>query len=67
MTTAISAPPANERGAVILEARAVDKYYGDDRTPVLDHVSVALHAGEFVALLGHPDPANRHCCVCCRD
>ncbi|HWG33061.1 MAG TPA: nitrate/sulfonate/bicarbonate ABC transporter ATP-binding protein [Gemmatimonadaceae bacterium] len=52
MTTAISAPPANERGAVILEARAVDKYYGDDRTPVLDHVSVALHAGEFVALLG---------------
>ncbi|HEY5087801.1 MAG TPA: ATP-binding cassette domain-containing protein, partial [Gemmatimonadaceae bacterium] len=48
----MTAPPVAERGEVILEARSVDKYYGDDRTPVLDRVSVALHAGEFVALLG---------------
>lgn len=52
MTAIMTAPQNAERGEVILEARGVDKYYGDDRTPVLDHVSVALHAGEFVALLG---------------
>jgi NitT/TauT family transport system ATP-binding protein len=52
MTAAVVAPPTAERGEVILEARSVDKYYGDDRTPVLDRVSVALHSGEFVALLG---------------
>ena len=51
--TATAMPPRQaERGAVILEARSVDKYYGDDRTPVLDSVSLALHSGEFVALLG---------------
>ena len=52
MTLAVADVPATERGEVILEARSVDKYYGDDRTPVLDSVSVALHSGEFVALLG---------------
>ena len=52
MTLALTEPPVTERGEVILEARSVDKYYGDDRTPVLDSVSVALHSGEFVALLG---------------
>ncbi|MDQ2890667.1 MAG: nitrate/sulfonate/bicarbonate ABC transporter ATP-binding protein [Gemmatimonadota bacterium] len=52
MTATLLAPPVAERGEVILEARSVDKYYGDDRTPVLDDVSVALHSGEFVALLG---------------
>jgi NitT/TauT family transport system ATP-binding protein len=52
MTLALTDSVVAERGEVILEARAVDKYYGDDRTPVLDSVSVALHSGEFVALLG---------------
>ncbi|MDQ6738233.1 MAG: nitrate/sulfonate/bicarbonate ABC transporter ATP-binding protein [Gemmatimonadota bacterium] len=52
MTSAIAAPSIAERGEVIIEARTVDKYYGDDRTPVLDNVSVSLHSGEFVALLG---------------
>ena len=52
MTAVMTAAPPAARGEIILEARSVDKYYGDDRTPVLDSVSVALHAGEFVALLG---------------
>ncbi len=52
MTAVMATPPVAERGEIILEARSVDKYYGDDRTPVLDDVSVALHSGEFVALLG---------------
>jgi NitT/TauT family transport system ATP-binding protein len=38
--------------AVLLAADGVKKYYGDDRTPVLDNVSVELREGEFVALLG---------------
>ena len=36
----------------LLAARDVMKYFGDDRRPVLEHVSVELNAGEFVALLG---------------
>jgi NitT/TauT family transport system ATP-binding protein len=36
----------------LLAAEGVKKYYGDDRTPVLDNVSVELREGEFVALLG---------------
>ncbi|MDB4912258.1 MAG: ATP-binding cassette protein [Gemmatimonadetes bacterium] len=36
----------------LLAARDVMKYFGDDRRPVLEHVSVELHEGEFVALLG---------------
>ncbi len=45
-----TAPASN--GAALLAAVDVQKYYGDDRTPVLDHVSVELRDGEFVALLG---------------
>ncbi len=36
----------------LLSACDVGKYYGDDRTPVLEHVSIDLRDGEFVALLG---------------
>lgn len=36
----------------LLAARDVMKYFGDDRRPVLEHVSVELNQGEFVALLG---------------
>jgi NitT/TauT family transport system ATP-binding protein len=36
----------------LLAARNVMKYFGDDRRPVLEHVSVELNEGEFVALLG---------------
>ena len=36
----------------LLSARDIRKYFGDDRTPVLERVSVELHAGEFIALLG---------------
>jgi len=42
--------PATANG--LLAARNVMKYFGDDRRPVLEHVSVELHEGEFVALLG---------------
>jgi NitT/TauT family transport system ATP-binding protein len=38
--------------AALLAARDVMKYFGDDRRPVLEHVSVELNEGEFVALLG---------------
>jgi NitT/TauT family transport system ATP-binding protein len=36
----------------LLAAHDVMKYFGDDRRPVLEHVSVELNEGEFVALLG---------------
>src|SRR5919112_2523189 len=36
----------------LLAAHGVMKYFGDDRRPVLEHVSVELNEGEFVALLG---------------
>jgi NitT/TauT family transport system ATP-binding protein len=45
-------PTAAGTGAVLIAADSVRQYYGDDRTPVLDNVSVELRAGEFVALLG---------------
>ncbi|HWZ61039.1 MAG TPA: nitrate/sulfonate/bicarbonate ABC transporter ATP-binding protein [Gemmatimonadaceae bacterium] len=45
-TTAVNGTTA------LLAADGVKKYYGDDRTPVLDNVSVELREGEFVALLG---------------
>lgn len=44
--------PTGNGTAALLEARAVMKYFGDDRRPVLENVSVELHEGEFVALLG---------------
>ena len=50
IATPISSPVVN--GTVLLAADGVNKYYGDDRTPVLDQVSVELREGEFVALLG---------------
>ena len=52
--TAIAAPASapTSAGEVLLAAEDVKKYYGDDRSPVLDHVSIDLRDGEFVALLG---------------
>jgi NitT/TauT family transport system ATP-binding protein len=51
---AVASPPvpSTTAPAVLLAAEGVKKYYGDDRTPVLDNVSVELREGEFVALLG---------------
>src|SRR5271156_3506261 len=51
---AVVSPPltSTPAPAVLLAAAGVKKYYGDDRTPVLDNVSVELREGEFVALLG---------------
>jgi NitT/TauT family transport system ATP-binding protein len=46
MMTAPSSPHT------LLAADGVRKYYGDERRPVLEHVSFQLHDGEFVALLG---------------
>jgi NitT/TauT family transport system ATP-binding protein len=37
---------------VLLSAQGVCKVFGNDRTPVLDDVTVELRDGEFVALLG---------------
>src|SRR5580704_11252827 len=39
-------------GEVLLAAHNIDKFYGDDKTPVLDKINLDLRAGEFVALLG---------------
>lgn len=53
--TTLAAPPSaplTSGGEVLLAAHDVKKYYGDDRSPVLDRVSVELRDGEFVALLG---------------
>jgi NitT/TauT family transport system ATP-binding protein len=51
--TTLSEPQSETLAAeVLLSAERVGKYYGDDSAPVLEDVSVALHAGEFVALLG---------------
>ena len=51
VTTAIASAPA-PTGTVLLAADGVRKYFGDDRSPVLAHVSMELRDGEFVALLG---------------
>lgn len=51
MSTTLPAPPSPP-GLVLLAANGVRKYYGDDRTPVLEHIDFELHDGEFVALLG---------------
>ncbi len=50
-TDTIIATPGTA-AAALLAARDVLKYFGDDRRPVLEHVSVQLNEGEFVALLG---------------
>jgi len=42
----------SQSGEVLLAAEDVKKYYGDDRSPVLEMVTVELRDGEFVALLG---------------
>ncbi len=47
---ALTPPPRG--GESLLAADDVRKYYGDDRSPVLDHVNLELRDGEFVALLG---------------
>ncbi len=52
MSTLTNPLPAANAAPVLLAARDVRKYYGDDRTPVLERVSVELRDGEFVALLG---------------
>ncbi len=52
---AASAPssfPASSQGGALLAARDVSKVYGNDRAAALEHVSLELRAGEFVALLG---------------
>jgi len=48
--TMVEAPSG--ASTALLAARDVMKYFGDDRRPVLEHVSVELNEGEFVALLG---------------
>ena len=48
--TLVEAPSG--AATALLAARDVMKYFGDDRRPVLEHVSVELNEGEFVALLG---------------
>lgn len=50
MDTVLDAPSGTS--TALLAARDVMKYFGDDRRPVLEHVSVELNEGEFVALLG---------------
>jgi NitT/TauT family transport system ATP-binding protein len=52
MALAIEPNPSTGTGEVLIAAESVRKYYGDDRTPVLDNVSVDLKSGEFIALLG---------------
>jgi NitT/TauT family transport system ATP-binding protein len=49
-----SAAPAPERVAIIAVEHVSKSFTGDGGTvlPVLDDVSVALHEGEVVALLG---------------
>jgi NitT/TauT family transport system ATP-binding protein len=54
-TVTTIAPPATaptSAGEVLLAGQDLKKYYGDDRSPVLDRVSIDLRDGEFVALLG---------------
>lgn len=45
-------PDGAPSDAALLAARRVRKFFGDDRTPVLDDVNVELRTGEFLALLG---------------
>ncbi len=52
MATITTLPTPSHAGEVLLAAEDVKKYYGDDRSPVLEMVTVELRDGEFVALLG---------------
>ena len=52
MALAIEPNPTTGTGEVLIAAEKVCKYYGDDRSPVLDSVSLDLKSGEFIALLG---------------
>jgi NitT/TauT family transport system ATP-binding protein len=52
MALAIEPTATTGTSEVLIAAENVRKYYGDDRTPVLDNVSLDLKSGEFIALLG---------------
>jgi len=54
VTTELDTAPAAADQKVVLAARHVSKYYGEEvqRVLVLDDVSLDLRAGEFIALLG---------------
>jgi NitT/TauT family transport system ATP-binding protein len=52
MTATLPSTTPASPDTVLLAATDVRKYYGDDRSPVLEAVSVELRDGEFVALLG---------------
>jgi NitT/TauT family transport system ATP-binding protein len=52
VATLTTLPAPSQSGEVLLAAEDVKKYYGDDRSPVLEMVTVELRDGEFVALLG---------------
>ena len=52
MALAIEPNAATGKDGALIAAENVRKYYGDDRTPVLDNVSLDLKSGEFIALLG---------------
>ncbi len=52
MALAIEPSATAGTGEVLIAAEKVCKYYGDDRSPVLDNVSLDLKSGEFIALLG---------------
>jgi NitT/TauT family transport system ATP-binding protein len=47
-----SPPSPPGKGEILLAAENVKKYYGDDRSPVLENVNFELRESEFVALLG---------------
>jgi zinc transport system ATP-binding protein len=43
-------PPKRISGATLAEAKNISMHFGD--TPVIDHVSLAIHEGEIVTLIG---------------